>query len=170
MEVDADVLHQGFDMTEYRKMLLKYAMGGEREWICAFSSHFMKRRLLVMTEHRKIQNFRLWLIVPMLLSALLCLGFTTKSVLVENETIAESEVTITGRVVDEQTGAPIPGVIVMEMGTTNGIITDLDGEFSLNTQMERELKFMMIDYETCKLQVNKSIEQPLEVKLLKAKE
>lgn len=170
MEVDADVLHQGFDMTEYRKMLLKYAMGGEREWICAFSSHFMKRRLLVMTEHRKIQNFRFWLIVPMLLSALLCLGFTTKSVLVENETIAESEVTITGRVVDEQTGAPIPGVIVMEMGTTNGIITDLDGEFSLNTQMERELKFMMIDYETCKLQVKKSIEQPLEVKLVKAKE
>ena len=170
MEVDADVLHQGFDLTEYRKMLLKYAMGGEREWICAFSSVFMKRRLLAMTEHRKIQNMRFWLIVPMLVSALVCLGFTTKPVLVENETITESIVTIKGRVVDEQTGTPIPGVIVMETGTTNGIITDLKGEFSLNTQIEKELKFMMIDYETCKLQVSESMEQPLEIKLVKTKE
>lgn len=170
MEVDADVLHQGYDMTEYRKMLLKYAMGGEREWICAFSSHFMKRRLLAMTEHRKVQNLRFWLIVPMLVSTLICVGFTTKPVLVENETIAESVVTIKGRVIDEHTGTPISGAIVMEAGSTNGTVTDFNGEFNLNIPKDKELKFMMIDYETCKLQVNESMEQPLEIKLVKAKE
>ena len=170
MEVDADVLYQGFDMTEYWKMLLKYAIGGEQEWICAFSSHFMKRRLLAMTEYRKIQNLRFWLIVPMLVSALACLGFTTKPVFVENETIAENVVTIKGQVVDEQTGTPIFGVVVMETGSTNGAVTDFNGEFSLNIQKDKELKFMMIDYETCKLQVNESIEQPLEIKLVKTKE
>ena len=169
MEVDADVLHQGFDMTEYREMLLKYAMGGEREWICAFSSHSMKRRLLAMTEHRKIQNLRFWLIVPMLVLALACLGFTEKPVLMENKTIAESVVTIKGRVVDEQTGKPIVGAAILESGSTNGTVTDFNGEFSLKIHDNKELKFMMIDYETCKLQINESIKQPLEIKLVKTK-
>lgn len=148
MEVDADVLHQGFDITEYRKMLLKYAMGGEREWICAFSSHFMKRRLLAMTEHRKKQNLRFWLIVPMLVSALICFGFTVKPVHSPNEITTESEFVVSGKVVDEQTGSPIMGAVVMETTSTRGTVTNKKGEFHLKTGKDKELKFVMIDYES----------------------
>lgn len=39
--------------------------------------------------------------------------------------------TIKGTVVDE-TGEPIIGANVVEKGTTNGVITDFNGEFTLN--------------------------------------
>lgn len=39
--------------------------------------------------------------------------------------------TITGTVVDA-TNEPVIGASVVEAGTTNGTITDLDGKFSLN--------------------------------------
>ena len=168
MEVDADVLHQGFDMTEYRKMLLKYAMGGEREWICAFSSHFMKRRLLVMTEHRKIQNSRVWLIVPMLVLALACFGFTVKPVHAPDEVTTESGFVISGRVVDEQTGSPIMGAVVMETASTRGTVTDKKGEFRLKTGKDKELKFVMIDYESKIFRVEE-LGESVEIKLTQTK-
>ena len=168
MEVDADVLHQGFDMTEYRKMLLKYAMGGEREWICAFSSHFMKRRLLAMTEHRKIQNSRVWLIVPMLVLALACFGFTVKPVHAPDEVTTESGFVISGRVVDEQTGSPIMGAVVMETASTRGTVTDKKGEFRLKTGKDKELKFVMIDYESKIFRVEE-LGESVEIKLTQTK-
>lgn len=168
MEVDADVLHQGYDLTEYRKMLLKYAMGGQREWICAFSSRFMKRRLLAMTEHRKIQNARVWLIVPMFVLALACFGFTVKPVHAPDEVTTESGFVISGRVVDEQTGSPIMGAVVMETTSTRGTVTDKKGEFRLKTGKDKELKFVMIDYESKIFQVDE-LGESVEIKLPQTK-
>ena len=45
--------------------------------------------------------------------------------------IVQQKQVATGRVVDNQ-GEPLIGVTVMEAGTTNGTVTDLDGKFSLN--------------------------------------
>ena len=39
---------------------------------------------------------------------------------------------VTGTVFDAHTGEPLIGVSVLELGTTNGIITDLDGNFSFD--------------------------------------
>lgn len=44
--------------------------------------------------------------------------------------------TIKGTVVDE-TGEPIIGANVVEKGTTNGVITDFNGEFTLNVPQPR---------------------------------
>ena len=41
-------------------------------------------------------------------------------------------ITITGTVKD-QSGEPLIGVIVMEKGTTNGSITDMDGKYSVSS-------------------------------------
>lgn len=38
---------------------------------------------------------------------------------------------VTGKVVDEQ-GVPVIGAGVVEQGTTNGVMTDIDGTFTLN--------------------------------------
>ena len=45
-------------------------------------------------------------------------------------TYAQGGFTVKGVVVDK-TGFPLPGANVMEKGTSNGAITDLDGNFSL---------------------------------------
>lgn len=40
-------------------------------------------------------------------------------------------ITVTGKVCDAS-GLPVPGAAVMEQGTGNGTMTDIDGKFSLN--------------------------------------
>ena len=169
MEVDADVLSQGADLTEYREVLLKQVMGLDEGWVCAFSPSFMKKRLLAMTERRKIQNSRMWLMLPMFGVALACFGLGTKSLLSGSESNAGEETVVRGRVVDEQTGEPIVGAIVMEMGSAKGTVTDGKGEFHLTTQVSKELKFMMVEYDTWKFRVDKLGKQMLEIKLTKTK-
>ena len=44
--------------------------------------------------------------------------------------LSQQKVTITGRV-NDSSGLPLPGVTVIVKGTTNGTITDMDGNFSL---------------------------------------
>ena len=48
-----------------------------------------------------------------------------------SQEVLQNSVKITGKVVDVQ-GEPVIGATVMEKGTTNGIITDVDGNFTLN--------------------------------------
>ncbi|WP_333482298.1 TonB-dependent receptor [Mesoflavibacter profundi] len=47
-------------------------------------------------------------------------------------TMAQS--TVTGTVLDSETKTPLPGVNIVEVGTTNGTSTDFDGNFSLTTK------------------------------------
>lgn len=42
-----------------------------------------------------------------------------------------SQGTVTGNVTDADLGGPLPGANVIEVGTTNGAVTDFDGNFSL---------------------------------------
>jgi TonB-linked SusC/RagA family outer membrane protein len=52
---------------------------------------------------------------------------------------------ITGSVIDN-TGEPVMGANVLEVGTTNGVITDLDGNFTLNVQPNAKLQVSFIGY------------------------
>jgi TonB-linked SusC/RagA family outer membrane protein len=57
-------------------------------------------------------------------------------------------VTVKGVVVDNK-GESLPGVNVIEQGTQNGIVTNIDGEFELNVQSSQSyLKFSFIGYST----------------------
>ncbi|MEP0369094.1 MAG: TonB-dependent receptor [Cyclobacteriaceae bacterium] len=53
--------------------------------------------------------------------------------------------TITGTVTDEN-GEPLPGATVVEKGTTNGTITDVDGKFSLNVSDDAVLLVSFVGY------------------------
>ena len=57
----------------------------------------------------------------------------------------QSQKKISGLVLDA-TGAPIIGANVLEVGTTNGTITDVDGKFTLNVAAGAELKISYIGY------------------------
>ena len=49
-------------------------------------------------------------------------------------TIAFSQSTVTGKVFDAELNSPLPGANIIEKGTTNGIISDFDGNFTLKTK------------------------------------
>ncbi len=59
---------------------------------------------------------------------------------------AVAQTTASGTVTSSN-GEPLIGVTVLEQGTTNGTITDLDGKFSLNVQSGATLEFSFMGYE-----------------------
>jgi TonB-linked SusC/RagA family outer membrane protein len=66
---------------------------------------------------------------------------------------AISVITITGKVT-EAGGIPLPGVNVLEKGTTNGGVTDSDGNYSINVSSQLSvLVFSFIGYTTQELAV-----------------
>ena len=58
-----------------------------------------------------------------------------------------ADVPVNGQVVDE-TGAGIPGVTVLQKGTTNGTQTDTEGRFTLTVPTDATLTFSFIGYAT----------------------
>lgn len=58
------------------------------------------------------------------------------------------EVTVTGKVTSQSDGDPIPGVSVVQKGTTNGTITDVDGNYSLTLPEGETIAFSFIGMET----------------------
>lgn len=80
-----------------------------------------------------------------------------------NNTLQQTVYQVKGVVVD-QTGEPIIGATVVEPGTNNKAITDIDGHFSLNTSSLRVmLNVSYIGYETS--QVKAQSGQPLTVRM-----
>lgn len=59
---------------------------------------------------------------------------------------AQAQVTATGVVVDAATGEPIIGASVLEEGTSNGTITDFDGNFTLNVSDGAQLNISYVGY------------------------
>ena len=59
--------------------------------------------------------------------------------------LAQDKVTVTGTVVDE-TDLPLIGAGVQEKGTTNGVVTDIDGKFSISVNPGSTLVFNYISY------------------------
>lgn len=65
-----------------------------------------------------------------------------------NSNAQQEQKTITGSVSDEQ-GSPIPGLTVLEKGTTNGTVTDFDGNYSINVDpSSKVLVFSFVGMET----------------------
>ncbi|MCR5050991.1 MAG: carboxypeptidase-like regulatory domain-containing protein [Paludibacteraceae bacterium] len=58
---------------------------------------------------------------------------------------------VSGSVQDAKTGEALIGVSVLEAGTTNGIITDLDGNFTINVQPGAKLQLSYVGYQTLEL-------------------
>ena len=72
-----------------------------------------------------------------LMSLLLCFGL-----------VAMAQMTVTGTVTDATTGEPVIGASILEVGTTNGTITDWDGNFTLNVNSGAQLQISYMGYKT----------------------
>ncbi|MFM8911334.1 MAG: carboxypeptidase-like regulatory domain-containing protein, partial [Flammeovirgaceae bacterium] len=62
--------------------------------------------------------------------------------------------TVSGKVTSSDDGSPIPGVNVLEKGTTNGTATNSDGSFSMTVGSNATLVFSFVGYTTQEVAVN----------------
>ncbi len=60
-------------------------------------------------------------------------------------TVAQAQ--IKGTVYEESTGEPVIGASILQVGTTNGVITDFDGNFELNVPEGTELQFSYMGFQ-----------------------
>ncbi|CAD5277524.1 MULTISPECIES: TonB-dependent receptor [unclassified Imperialibacter] len=60
---------------------------------------------------------------------------------------------VTGKITDSETGEGFPGVSVLEVGTSNGTVTDLNGNYSLSVGSGARLSFSFIGYVTQEVEV-----------------
>ncbi|MGC1240572.1 MAG: SusC/RagA family TonB-linked outer membrane protein [Chryseosolibacter sp.] len=61
-------------------------------------------------------------------------------------TTAWSQRNVTGQVTSQDDGSGIPGVNVVEKGTTNGTVSDIDGNFSINVAENATLVFSFVGF------------------------
>ena len=82
-----------------------------------------------------------------LLSVLFLLSFTLASVYAQN-------IQVKGTAVSGTDNEPLPGVNVVVKGTTNGGITDLDGNFTLSAPADATLSFTYIGFKPQEVAIN----------------
>lgn len=70
---------------------------------------------------------------------------------------AQQGKTITGTVVDEN-DEPLPGASIVVKGTTRGVMTDMDGSFSIKVQPEDQLDVSFIGYQVYSIIVGEQTE------------
>ena len=72
--------------------------------------------------------------------------------------MAFAQSTITGTVIDSETGEGLPGASVVEKGTTNGTITDFNGNFSLEVSSTGSTSILIsfVGFETVEKTVDAS--------------
>ncbi len=66
--------------------------------------------------------------------------------MIEKAMIEEAPITVSGKVTDQETGEGLPGVTVLEMGTSNGTITDFEGNYRLSVEEGATLTYSFVGY------------------------
>ena len=60
-----------------------------------------------------------------------------------------AQVQVSGTVTEGSTGEPVIGASIIEEGTTNGTITDFDGNFTLTVPNGAMLTFSYVGFKSC---------------------
>src|SRR5882724_10329699 len=63
------------------------------------------------------------------------------------------QVTVSGKVTSADDGSPIPGANVLEKGTSNGSVTDANGQFNITVGQNATLAFSFVGYKTQEMAV-----------------
>ncbi|MFC2098115.1 TonB family protein [Bacteroidota bacterium] len=131
-QADAAVLRRGEATGSYQALLVNQLTGTEVFRLSsAFSKSLTKKRMIMMTKikSRKSAWMKALLAMPVLAILLVAYAANTPATVTGN-----GDYVVKGKVVEDETGEPIPGVnIIWESGGT-GTITDINGEFSLNVE------------------------------------
>ena len=63
--------------------------------------------------------------------------------------------TVTGKVISDEDQQPIIGANIVVVGTTQGTVSDFDGNYSIDVPPDGKLIFSFIDYQSVELPVNR---------------
>ena len=85
-------------------------------------------------------------------------------VIVLAEAVKKEKVIVSGTVIDDM-GYPLPGGGVMVAGTTQGVVTDIDGNYSIEVSLPCALEFSYVGYVT-KTKTIGDASQPVNVQLM----
>ncbi|WP_176132769.1 TonB-dependent receptor [Salegentibacter holothuriorum] len=66
----------------------------------------------------------------------------------------QETITVAGNVTEAETGMPVPAANILEKGTSNGVMTDFDGNYSIEVPENAILKVSYIGYATKEIKVN----------------
>lgn len=80
--------------------------------------------------------------IVLILTCFLCVSFTVAA---QNN--------VTGTIIDDQ-GIPLPGVNIIEKNTTNGFVSDFDGNYTLSVNNNAVLIFSYLGFKTQEVSVN----------------
>lgn len=138
---DKGVLSQGHSAGRYQALLINQLMGMQIIGITSnlnFALNTNRLKMMTKTKTSRYDRIKLMWALPVL--ALLLFAFSEPVYKVNNpETVnpvstlkqGEKEFIIKGKVVQEETGKPLPGASVIIKGTTVGTISDVNGNFTL---------------------------------------
>ena len=117
----------------------------------------MKKNVIPVVYGQRYPSLKkLLCTVPLMAGALLTNTFVAQAAELGSESIAsiqQQTITVSGVVMGSD-GEPLMGVNVVEKGTTNGTITDLDGKYTLNVGPNAVLQFSYIGYVSSDIAVN----------------
>ena len=74
----------------------------------------------------------------------LCMGFSLKA----------QDIKVSGYVTSAEDGYGLPGVTIQVKGTSNGTITEIDGDYSITVGSRDTLTFSYVGYQTQNIAVN----------------
>ncbi|MBI6120817.1 SusC/RagA family TonB-linked outer membrane protein [Salegentibacter maritimus] len=67
---------------------------------------------------------------------------------------AQENIIVTGTVLDAKTGIPVPSANIIEKGTSNGTMTDFDGNYSIEVPKNATLEISFLGYATKEVKVD----------------
>lgn len=159
-EADKAVLALGTDMKSYQYLLVeKTVRQAAFVLVNGFNHSQLKNRIVMMNKKsHSLAWVRAVALLPMLLLSFVLTAQAAVSV--------EAKETFSGTVVSAENGKPLPGVSIVVMGTTNGTLSDADGNFTIDTEKGRTL---MLSYMGCKAAkvLLKNPEKPIAIKMQK---
>src|SRR5882762_4981709 len=68
-------------------------------------------------------------------------------------TTAFAQSTVSGKVTSSEDGSALPGVTILEKGTSNGTVSDNDGNFTMTVGANTTLVFSFVGYTTQEIAV-----------------
>ena len=114
----------------------------------------MKNHVMNLRKKQLSLSFKAIMSILLFLSLTVVQG----SAFAGNESNSEStsqqeKKTIRGNVRDALSNESLPGATILEMGTTNGTITDVDGNFTLSVKENSKLQISYVSYKTQEIAV-----------------
>lgn len=116
-----------------KKLLLEVVFALQK-WLCLFG-----------LQRLKLRNFSV--------VCLLIIGFQVGNAFAVPDNFVQQD-RVTGTITDAEDEFPVPGVTIIEKGTSNGVSSDFDGNYSITVSPGATLVFSMVGYTTQEIEVN----------------